>query len=199
MWCVSDVRILIRVSFTCVNWCVRGSLSVTLLRASVSVTALEYVVLARFSWNCSVLRYQSMLLTAWSGQKELSWSHPTSAAPLACCLVTLEWQLPCFCLHYMFTADLCLYCVHSVGFFLNFCIFHCNVAVCIPLSAVSRSVDSQGGHKPGILRISLNMEFCATSGKIIGSRPSDHYFRSVCLFVCLCSFSQPSLIRFRSN
>ena len=35
----------------------------------------------------------------------------------------------------------------------------------------------------------------------IGSRPSDHYFRSVCLFVCLFvqSFSQPSLIRFRSN
>ena len=38
-----------------------------------------------------------------------------------------------------------------------------------------------------------------------GSRPSDHYFRSVCWFVCLfvClfvqSFSQPSLIRFRSN
>jgi len=36
---------------------------------------------------------------------------------------------------------------------------------------------------------------------IIGSRPSDHYFRSVCLFVCLFvqSFSLPSLIRFRSN
>jgi len=40
---------------------------------------------------------------------------------------------------------------------------------------------------------------------IIGSRPSDHYFRSVCLFVylfvCLFvqSFSPPSLIRFRSN
>jgi len=44
---------------------------------------------------------------------------------------------------------------------------------------------------------------------IIGLRPSDHYFRSVCLFVCLSvclsaclfvqSFSQPSLIRFRSN
>ena len=39
----------------------------------------------------------------------------------------------------------------------------------------------------------------------IGSRPSDHYFRSVCWFVCLfvClfvqSFSQPSLIRFWSN
>ena len=39
----------------------------------------------------------------------------------------------------------------------------------------------------------------------IGSRPSDHYFRSVCWFVCLSvclfvqSFSQPSLIRFRSN
>ena len=34
-----------------------------------------------------------------------------------------------------------------------------------------------------------------------GSRPSDHYFRSVCLSVCLFvqSFSQPSLIRFRSN
>ena len=33
----------------------------------------------------------------------------------------------------------------------------------------------------------------------IGSRPSDHYFRSVCLFVCLFvqSFSQPSFIRFR--
>ena len=35
----------------------------------------------------------------------------------------------------------------------------------------------------------------------VGSRPSDHYFRSVCLFVCLLvrSFSQPSLIRFQSN
>ena len=39
----------------------------------------------------------------------------------------------------------------------------------------------------------------------IGSRPSDHYFRSVCLFVCLSvclfvqSFSQPSFIQFGSN
>ena len=39
----------------------------------------------------------------------------------------------------------------------------------------------------------------------VGSWPSDHYFRSVCLFVCLSvclfvqSFSQPSLIRFRLN
>ena len=35
----------------------------------------------------------------------------------------------------------------------------------------------------------------------IGSRPSDHYFRSVCWFVCLFvqSFSQPSLIGFRST
>ena len=40
----------------------------------------------------------------------------------------------------------------------------------------------------------------------IGSRPSDHYFRSVCLsvalFVCLfacAEFFQPFLIRFRSN
>ena len=41
--------------------------------------------------------------------------------------------------------------------------------------------------------------------QVVGSRPSDHYFRSVCgsvcLFVCLFvqSFSQLSLIRFRSN
>jgi len=36
---------------------------------------------------------------------------------------------------------------------------------------------------------------------ITGSRPSDHYFRSVCLSVCLFvqSFSQACLIRFRSN
>jgi len=39
---------------------------------------------------------------------------------------------------------------------------------------------------------------------VIGSRPSDHYFRSVCLsvclFVCLCRvFLQPSSIRFGSN
>ena len=35
----------------------------------------------------------------------------------------------------------------------------------------------------------------------MGSRPSDHYFRSVCWFVCFSvqSFSQPSLIRFRWN
>ena len=34
-----------------------------------------------------------------------------------------------------------------------------------------------------------------------GSRPCDHYFRSVCLSVCLFvqSFSQPSLIRFPPN
>ena len=38
-----------------------------------------------------------------------------------------------------------------------------------------------------------------------GAWPSDHYFRSVCWFVCLSvclfvqSFSHPSLIRFRSN
>ena len=40
---------------------------------------------------------------------------------------------------------------------------------------------------------------------VIGSRPSDHYFRSVRWFVCLSvclfvqSFSQPFLIQFRSN
>ena len=39
------------------------------------------------------------------------------------------------------------------------------------------------------------------SSPAVGSRPSDHYFRSVCLFVCLFvqSFSQPSSIRFGSN
>ena len=39
------------------------------------------------------------------------------------------------------------------------------------------------------------------SNYIFGSRPSGHYFRSVCLSVCLFvqSFSQLSLIRFRSN
>jgi len=42
----------------------------------------------------------------------------------------------------------------------------------------------------------ITLTFCS----FIGSRPSDHYFRSVCWFVCLfvClfvqSFSQPSLI-----
>jgi len=41
--------------------------------------------------------------------------------------------------------------------------------------------------------------------RLVGSRPSDHYFRSVCMFVCpsVClfvqSFSQPSSIRFGSN
>ena len=52
---------------------------------------------------------------------------------------------------------------------------------------------------------SLDLYFLTASVDlaIIGSQPSDHYFRSVCWFVCLfvcsCSFSQPSLIRFRSN
>jgi len=44
-----------------------------------------------------------------------------------------------------------------------------------------------------------------TAHFVFGSRPSDHYFRSVCLSVCLfvClfvqSFSQPFSIRFGSN
>jgi len=39
---------------------------------------------------------------------------------------------------------------------------------------------------------------CCHSTINVGSRPSDHYFRSVCWFVCLFvqSFSQSSLIRF---
>jgi len=38
--------------------------------------------------------------------------------------------------------------------------------------------------------------------EFFGSRPSDHYFRSDCLFVCLfvcAEFFQPSSIRFGSN
>ena len=59
------------------------------------------------------------------------------------------------------------------------------------------------------LRQKTDSDFCSTyveqNRHCIGSRPSDHYFRSVCLSVCLfvCffvqSFSQPSLIRFPSN
>jgi len=49
---------------------------------------------------------------------------------------------------------------------------------------------------------SMSLTLYFKGGQItIGSRPSDHYFRSVCWFVCLFvqSFSQRSLIRFRSN
>ena len=54
-------------------------------------------------------------------------------------------------------------------------------------------------HAPSPLAGTANMhQLCCQT---IGSWPSDHYFRSVCLFVCLFMqcFSQPSLIRFRSN
>ena len=49
-----------------------------------------------------------------------------------------------------------------------------------------------------MLKVRINTVWLKT---IFGSRPSDHYFRSVCLSVCLFvqSFSHPSLIRFRSN
>ena len=69
-------------------------------------------------------------------------------------------------------------------------------------SAVVARHDSSSAHEKSILernRIVYVQVF------VFGSRPSDHYFRSVCWFVCLfvClfvqSFSQPSLIRFRSN
>jgi len=47
----------------------------------------------------------------------------------------------------------------------------------------------------------VNVTSCEGFLILFGSRPSDHYFRSVCWFVCLFvqSFSQPSLIRFWSN
>ena len=51
-----------------------------------------------------------------------------------------------------------------------------------------------------LLRPAQRKQFSADT-PVFGSRPSDHYFRSVCLSVCLVvqSFSQPSLIRFLSN
>jgi len=33
--------------------------------------------------------------------------------------------------------------------------------------------------------VQLTLRVCRNTGTLIGSRPSDHYFRSVCLFVCL--------------
>ena len=54
-------------------------------------------------------------------------------------------------------------------------------------------------------RTANNLQHSRLRQLTVGSRPSDHYFCSVCWFVCLfvClfvqSFSQPSLIRFRSN
>ena len=62
---------------------------------------------------------------------------------------------------------------------------------------------SRCGHYRGLFALFFLLSICLSS--FFGSRPSDHYFRSVCLsvylFVCLFvqSFSQPSLIRFRSN
>ena len=52
------------------------------------------------------------------------------------------------------------------------------------------------------LHISMDIERLAASGAfptsskvsdVIGSRPSDHYFRSVCLSVCLCRVFLSSL------
>jgi len=57
----------------------------------------------------------------------------------------------------------------------------------------------RGGRKLKWFHNSLIKVFLPS--ELIGSRTSDHYFRSVCWFVCFFvqSFSQPSLIRFRSN
>ena len=57
--------------------------------------------------------------------------------------------------------------------------------------------EGEGGWKQ-TARVTAEVRY-SSSG--IGSRPSDHFFHSVCLSVCLFvqSFSQPSLIRFQSN
>ena len=49
--------------------------------------------------------------------------------------------------------------------------------------------------RPNVLWLTFSSKSYDRFYLIVGSRPSDHYFRSVCLFVQ--SFSQPSLIRFR--
>jgi len=57
------------------------------------------------------------------------------------------------------------------------------------------------GNKFKLLRRQIPAVKTLFASAYIGSWPSDHYFRIVCLSVCLFvqSFSQPSLIRFRSN
>ena len=47
----------------------------------------------------------------------------------------------------------------------------------------SRVVIARAAIHGAILSVSLHV--CPTDA-VIGSRPSDHYFRSVCLSVCLC-------------
>jgi len=55
--------------------------------------------------------------------------------------------------------------------------------------------------RPSVCRLSVTFVRPTQAVEIfgnIGSRPSDHYFRSVCWFVSVIvqSFSEPSLIRF---
>ena len=84
------------------------------------------------------------------------------------------------------------------------------ILVAIMLNSVSMGIEYHNQvittDTPIISLLVVHVEHsCACVRTVIGSRPSDHYFRSVCLSVCLfvClfvqSFSQPSLIRFRSN
>jgi len=86
------------------------------------------------------------------------------------------------------------------------------LAACVPQILVLLDVNpeesmlDEGLAREVVNRIQkLRKKVVAFMCNIFGSRPSDHYFRSVCLSVCLfvClfvqSFSQPSLIRFRSN
>jgi len=71
----------------------------------------------------------------------------------------------------------------------------------MPISAktLQNDVTLHSIYSPVIAQITNKLVLYMTG--IIGSRPSDHYYRSVCLSVCLFvqSFSQLSLIRFRSN
>jgi len=70
-----------------------------------------------------------------------------------------------------------------------------HIYVVLPCSLIILRVNPHAKHiimlMPVISELSAFFTF--------GSRLSDHYFCSVCLFVCLCSFSQPSSIRFGSN
>jgi len=73
------------------------------------------------------------------------------------------------------------------------------------LKACGRSRSMMSRHAKDEIPVGLFACWAEAVGMNFGSRPSDHYFRSVCLFVCLfvCSFvqsfSQPSSIRFGSN
>jgi len=59
------------------------------------------------------------------------------------------------------------------------------------------------GHQPNFAALNRGRHLYSAGrpshSSLFGSRPSDHYFRSVCLSVCAEFFFQPSSIRFGSN